>query len=131
MHDERIGPVYGIAQQGSVDAECPQCGSAYVIPPVGLPWSWTCACGSTKINSNPQPHRDMLAKSQGRPPIPDGYVLVPRKPTEAMLKAGIYCDDMIDLGDDDVQMRSLRLIWSAMLDAAIRETPSAGSVSLF
>lgn len=69
--------------------------------------------------------RDMLAKSQGRPPIPDGYVLVPRKPTEAMLKAGIYCDDLTHLGDDDVQMRSLRLIWSAMLDAVSKREKGA------
>lgn len=67
--------------------------------------------------------REMLAKSQGRPPLPDGYVLVPRVPTPAMIRAGDQeqCRCAHEEPADNVDAP---FIWAAMLDATSKgKTP--------
>lgn len=46
----------------------------------------------------------------------EGYVLVPREPTEAMLEAG--AEGLFGWADDDPKV-DVRLIWEGMLDAAM------------
>lgn len=65
--------------------------------------------------------RAMLAKAQGTPPAPEGYVLVPREPTEAMLIAArdwSHHKYGKPIGNDAAQG-----CWAAMLTTARRTTP--------
>lgn len=60
--------------------------------------------------------RAMLAFAQQ---APEGWVLVPREPTEAMLDAGAECDGSFSRKQ---AYETTEAIWSAMLDAS----PSVG-----
>jgi hypothetical protein len=54
--------------------------------------------------------------------IREGYVLVPKEPTEAMRKAGAEADDRISAALGISAYPRMRSVWHAMLSAA----PSTG-----
>lgn len=59
--------------------------------------------------------------------IPDGYVMVPKEPTDEMIAAAMNCEDVLFNSDDSfcVQFGN---IYEAMLAAAPHDTPALNSV---
>lgn len=67
------------------------------------------------------------ARCGNSPVIPDGYVMVPKEPTDEMIAAAMNCDDVLFNIDDSfcVQFGN---IYEAMLAAAPHDIPSLNSV---
>ncbi|MBR7480485.1 hypothetical protein [Klebsiella pneumoniae] len=64
---------------------------------------------------------DILVNKAGNSPaIPDGYVMVPKEPTDEMIAAAMNCEDVLFNSDDSfcVQFGN---IYEAMLAAAPQE----------
>ncbi|MCS5807779.1 hypothetical protein LNO89_07285 [Klebsiella pneumoniae subsp. pneumoniae] len=55
------------------------------------------------------------------PAIPDGYVMVPKEPTEAMMLHNLGCQHHAWDSPDCAMRQTRRLIWSHMLAAAPQE----------
>lgn len=70
-------------------------------------------------NSPVIPDGKSVTASTGIPVIPDGYVIVPKEPTQAMCAA---------FNDSDYGRKSLRERYVAMLAAAAHDTPALNSV---
>ena len=58
------------------------------------------------------------------PVIPDGYVMVPKEPTEEMMLHNSGCQHHAWDDPDCAMRQTRRLIWSHMLTAALREVES-------
>ena len=78
-------------------------------------------------SSNPAPALVSLPKNAksltgNSPAIPDGYVMVPKEPTDEMIAAAMNCEDVLFNSDDSfcVQFGN---IYEAMLAAAPQEVP--------
>lgn len=83
-----------------------------------------CGCVTTEAFY----HWMRVAYEAGNSPvIPDGYVMVPKEPTDEMIAAAMNCDDVLFNIDDSfcVQFGN---IYEAMLAAAPHDIPSLNSV---
>ncbi|HCJ9744684.1 TPA: hypothetical protein NV992_000436 [Escherichia coli] len=67
-----------------------------------------------------QIYGDIDVESQPAPVVPDGYVMVPKEPTDEMIAAAMNCEDVLFNSDDSfcVQFGN---IYEAMLAAAPQE----------
>ncbi|HHK9964349.1 TPA: hypothetical protein ACQZKM_001988 [Klebsiella pneumoniae] len=62
-----------------------------------------------------------VSNSQPAPVVPDGYVMVPKEPTEAMMLHNSGCQHHAWDDPDCAMRQTRRLIWSHMLAAAPQE----------
>lgn len=62
------------------------------------------------------------------PVIPEGYVMVPKEPTEAMMLHNSGCQHHAWDDPDSAMRQTRRLIWSHMLAAAPYDTPALNPV---
>lgn len=71
--------------------------------------------------------RAAMLQSGNSPVIPEGYVMVPKEPTDEMIAAAMNCDDVLFNSDESfcVQFGN---IYEAMLAAAPHDTPALNSV---
>lgn len=96
--------------------ECSACGAYYADKITA------CDCymdGCTTFHH----YHAALTQAGNSPVIPDGYVMVPKEPTEVMLhKSG--CQHHAWDDPDCAMRQTRRLIWSHMLTAALREVES-------
>ena len=71
--------------------------------------------------------RAAMLQAGNSPVIPDGYVMVPKEPTDEMIAAAMNCDDVLFNIDDSfcVQFGN---IYEAMLAAAPHDIPALNSV---
>lgn len=72
-------------------------------------------------NSPVIPDGKSVTASTGIPVIPDGYVIVPKEPTEAMMLHKSGCQHHAWDDPDCAMRQTRRLIWSHMLAAAPQE----------
>ena len=79
-------------------------------------------------NSPVIPDGKSVTASTGIPVIPDGYVIVPKEPTEAMMLHKSGCQHHAWDDPDCAMRQTRRLIWSHMLAAAPHDTPALNSV---
>lgn len=118
--DERIMAIEGIHN-------CERCSDeGWVVGEMGIT---RCACNQGnpvfKIDLNSDFIKHVKAVSEkvragNSPAIPDGYVMAPKEPTEAMIAAAMNCEDVLFNSDDSfcVQFGN---IYEAMLAAAQQE----------
>lgn len=69
--------------------------------------------------------RAAMLQSGNSPVIPDGYVMVPKEPTEAMMLHNSGCQHHAWDDPDCAMRQTRRLIWSHMLAAAPQESINA------
>ncbi|MCU8819342.1 hypothetical protein OE279_29050 [Klebsiella quasipneumoniae] len=72
-------------------------------------------------NSPVTPDGSAVTALTGIPMIPDGYVMVPKEPTEAMMLHNSGCQHHTWDDPDCAMRQTRRLIWSHMLAAAPQE----------
>lgn len=65
--------------------------------------------------------RTAMLQAGNSPVIPDGYVMVPKEPTEAMMLHNSGCQHHAWDDPDCAMRQTRRLIWSHMLAAAPQE----------
>ncbi|HGX3327703.1 TPA: DUF551 domain-containing protein [Klebsiella quasipneumoniae] len=112
--DERIMAIEGIHN-------CERCSDeGWVIGEMGIT---RCACGQAgnfreNANSSTNNCREIPETSTNAPVIPDGYVMVPKEPTEAMMLHNSGCQHHAWDDPDCAMRQTRRLIWSHMLAAA-------------
>lgn len=85
----------------------------YAAAPPSQPVARTCTCHPDDNPPRPcaqQYALDECRKASQPVALPDGWVAVPREPTEAMLLAGY--------GESDSEITSVRPTWAAMIAAA-------------
>lgn len=104
--DERIMAIEGIHN-------CERCSDeGWAVGEMGIT---RCACGQagTLINEG-------TIQAGNSPVIPDGYVMVPKEPTDEMIAAAMNCEDVLFNSDESfcVQFGN---IYEAMLAAAPQE----------
>ncbi|MDQ5603315.1 hypothetical protein RCE97_26005, partial [Klebsiella pneumoniae] len=119
--DERIMAIEGIHN-------CEWCGDeGWVVGEMGIT---RCACNQGnpvfKIDLNSDFIKHVKAVSEkvragNSPAIPDGYVMVPKEPTEAMMLHNSGCQHHAWDDPDCAMRQTRRLIWSHMLAAAPQE----------
>ncbi|HHD7485842.1 TPA: hypothetical protein ACOVI5_000431 [Klebsiella oxytoca] len=68
--------------------------------------------------------RAAMLQAGNSPVIPEGYVMVPKEPTEAMMLHNSGCQHHAWDDPDCAMRQTRRLIWSHMLTAALREVES-------
>ncbi|MDV5293003.1 hypothetical protein [Klebsiella michiganensis] len=75
---------------------------------------------SIQPNTGAAPGAEIKHPSTNSPAIPDGYVMVPKEPTDEMIAAAMNCDDVLFSSDESfcVQFGN---IYEAMLAAAPQE----------
>ncbi|MFK3708544.1 hypothetical protein ACI2JR_27125 [Klebsiella sp. NPDC088457] len=66
--------------------------------------------------------RAAILQSGNSPVIPDGYVMVPKEPTEEMIAAAMNCDD-VEFNSDETFCVNFDNIYAAMVEAAPQEVP--------
>ncbi|HBT3849069.1 TPA: hypothetical protein MBK66_001550 [Klebsiella pneumoniae] len=63
---------------------------------------------------------ERLLSACNSPAIPDGYVMVPKEPTDEMIAAAMNCEDVLFNSDDSFGVQFVN-IYEAMLAAAPKE----------
>ncbi|ENS5646158.1 hypothetical protein ACE1SS_001771 [Klebsiella pneumoniae] len=63
---------------------------------------------------------ERLLSACNPPVIPDGYVMVPKEPTDEMIAAAMNCEDVLFNSDDSFYVQFVN-IYAAMLAAAPKE----------
>ncbi|MEL0550180.1 hypothetical protein QFI96_000435, partial [Raoultella sp. TW_WC1a-1] len=76
---------------------------------------------SIQPNTGAAPGAEIKHPSTNSPAIPEGYVMVPKEPTEAMMLHNSGCQHHAWDDPDCAMRQTRRLVWSHMLSAAPQE----------
>lgn len=82
------------------------------------------ACRAAMLN-----HSEQTLGMVNSPAIPDGYVLVPREPTDEMIAAAMDCDDVL-FNSDETFCVQFGNIYEAMIAAAPQEVTSSSPIKM-